>query len=100
MGAGKLWIMTGVLEANVIAEDATHLRLDRPWMFSLGKSMAVKLVVTEASDEESDPYMVIPEQWRERTPKQRAAMIEDWARRHAGGAGLSDWEVSRDSIYD
>ena len=92
--------MTGVLEANVIAEDATHLRLDRPWKFSLGKSMAVKLVVTEASLEESDPYMVIPERWQARTPAQRAAMIDDWAKRHTEGAGLSDWAVSRDSIYD
>lgn len=92
--------MTAVLEANVIAEDATHLRLDRPWSFSLGRSMAVKFVVTEPGDDEVDPYLVIPERWKHRSPSERAAMIDDWAKSHAEGAGLSDWAVSRESIYD
>jgi hypothetical protein len=92
--------MSGVLEANVIAEDATHLRLDRPWSFSLGKSMAIKFVVTELEEAEADPYMVIPQRWKERTPAERADMIDDWARSHTKSAGLSDWAVSRDSIYD
>lgn len=92
--------MTTVLEANVIAEDATHLRLDRPWKFSFGKSMAVRMVVTETDEAESDSYVVIPERWKARTPAQRATMIDDWAKSHTEGAGLSDWAVSRDSIYD
>lgn len=92
--------MTAVLEVNVIAEDATHLRLDRPWSFPLGKQMSVKFVVTEAAETDADPYMVVPERWKEKTPVERAAMIDDWARSHTEGAGLSDWAVSRDSIYD
>lgn len=92
--------MTAVLEANVTAEDATHLRLDRPWLFPLGKPLAVKLVVTHSDDDEADPYLVIPERWKERTPAERAAMIQDWALSQKDGAGLSDWAVSRDSIYD
>jgi hypothetical protein len=31
---------------------------------------------------------------------ERAEMIERWASSHREGAGLSDWAVSRDSIYD
>lgn len=92
--------MTAVLEANVVAEDATHLRLDRPWGFPLGKQMAVKFVVTEIEDGDCDPYMVIPERWKQKTPSERAAMIDNWARSHGEGPGLSDWAVSRDSIYD
>lgn len=92
--------MTAVLEANVVAEDATHLRLDRPWSFPVGKPMSVKFLVTEIDEDEADPYMVIPERWKAKTPDERAAMIDEWARSQTEGAGLSDWAVSRDSIYD
>ena len=38
--------------------------------------------------------------WANMTPEERARDFEAWARSHKNGPGLSDWAVSRDSIYD
>jgi hypothetical protein len=37
--------------------------------------------------------------WRLK-PEERAAKFADWIESHKDGPGLSDWAVSRDSIYD
>ena len=92
--------MSAVLETNVTAEGTFILRLDQPWKFPVGKSMQVKMIVTEAGMDTEDPYVVVPERWASRTPAERAVMIEEWAESHHEGAGLSDWAVSRESIYD
>lgn len=38
--------------------------------------------------------------WEKMTPEERAKDFEAWARSHKDGPGLSDWAISRDSIYD
>jgi virulence-associated protein VagC len=38
--------------------------------------------------------------WLKLTPAERAQKFIEWVDSHKGGPGLSDWAVSRDSIYD
>ena len=45
-------------------------------------------------------FRSVPDMWALRSPEARAQMIERWAGSHRDGADLSDWAVSRDSIYD
>jgi hypothetical protein len=51
-------------------------------------------------EKQDDPFVRIPEEWSKRTPAERTRMIEEWAASHTEGVGLSDWAVSRDSIYE
>jgi hypothetical protein len=38
--------------------------------------------------------------WQKLTPAERAQKFLEWVDSHKDGPGLSDWAVSRDSIYD
>ena len=47
-----------------------------------------------------EPAATVSDFWQKFTPQQRAEAFAAWVRTHEGGPGLSDWAVSRDSIYD
>jgi hypothetical protein len=47
-----------------------------------------------------EPAIVVRDFWRKLTPEQRVQEFLAWVDSHKDGPGLSDWAVSRDSIYD
>jgi hypothetical protein len=64
------------------------------------KKVSAQVATSSHDETKALPYQSIPRMWSSRTPEERAGMIERWARSHREGAGLSDWAVSRDSMYD
>lgn len=54
----------------------------------------------EEEGEGGDLYVAYPKNYHSKTPAQRAESFRQWAESHKDGPGLSDWAVSRDSMYD
>lgn len=89
--------MNGVIETIGTMEDLEHLRLHQPLRTLPAGPMKVTLTLAEESE---SPYVVYPDGYHKKTPAERAKSFRAWAQSHQEGPGLSDWAVSRDSIYD
>ena len=93
--------MTTVLEITATAGDARHMTLHRPLDIGQNGSVNVHLAsgATKMAGRKSEP--VYPSGWLEKTPEERAASFLRWVEKlPKDGPGLSDYAVSRDSIYE
>jgi len=113
----SLAVMSEILETMATAEDASHLRLHVPLDRLPRGPIHVQILLEESTDDLADDSNTAhfsrdqedvltvderaeAERIRRMSPEERAADFVAWVKSHKGGPGLSDWAVSRDSIYD
>ncbi len=92
--------MTTVLETSGKVEAADLLRLDKPLKLKNKGAIVYVKVAVEDEAEKAGPDIQYPPGYHAKTPAQRAASFLEWVESHKDGPGLSDWAVSRDSMYD
>ncbi len=79
-------------------EDDSHLTLLQPVTSIFPGTLEVQIRVP---DDVQGPALQPPADWLAKTPQERAAMFEEWTESLPKSAvALSDYAVSRDSIYD
>jgi hypothetical protein len=87
-----------VINTRGTMEDDSHLTLSHPLGKVLKGTLDVQIRVPEASGESRAIY---PASWRDKTPQQRAEEFARWVETlPKTNAALSDYAVSRESIYD
>ncbi len=87
--------MADVIELEVEADENGELHLSKEQLGGAEPKARFKVRV-----EPQTPTTERGPKWAGMTPEERARKFEAWARSHKDGPGLSDWAVSRDSIYD
>ena len=96
--------MSQVMETTATLEDATHLTLHQP--LRLRGPREVRVAISDEDDASSDDDGRTVEDRREferfqaLSASEKAADLKAWIHSLPPGPGLSDWAVSRDSIYD
>ncbi len=88
--------MGRVIELELETDENGELHLTREQLGSIGAHQNVKVRLEKGSKPAWGP------RWANMTPEERAKDFEAWARRFRDddAPALSDWAVSRDSIYD
>lgn len=81
-------------------DDESHLTLLHPVGTMLHGTLEVQIRVAEAAPHPSGVY---PEGWLGKSPQERAESFAEWIEglpKPSSEGGLSDYAVSRDSIYE
>ncbi len=90
--------MVKVIDTTATLEDELHLTLHQAVGISSPTEVKVSISVEEEADLADNPAA---QRLRKMSPEERAAEFREWVASHPNDVpGLSDWAVSRDSVYD
>ena len=86
--------MADVIELEVETDENGELHLTKEQLRAEPHKRYKVRVEPHPSESEWGPW------WADMTPEERAKDLRDLVKTFGTGPGLSDWAVSRDSIYD